>query len=264
MKNIKSELRFLRFLWRLNLASAMEYKVSFLTQVITMFINNAIYFVFWIIFFENVKQIGGWGLGDMMTLFSIVTTGFGIALTLFGNASRLALLIEQGQLDYYLVLPRNTMLHILSSRTSVAAIGDIAFGISMFLVAGNYSMLSITLWFVCIFLVAGIAVAYMAIVGSTAFWLGRASILSEQAINALLTFSMYPSKIFEGVVRIILLTIIPAGFISAIPVRIVSELDDVLLIYLFIFSLVIIIASILIFRRGLKKYESGNLININM
>jgi ABC-2 type transport system permease protein len=248
----------------MNLASAMEYKVSFLTQVITMFINNAIYFVFWIIFFNNVEQIGGWGLGDMMTLFAIVTTGFGLALTFFGNSSRLALLIEQGQIDYYLVLPRNTMVHILSSRTSISAIGDIAFGVSMFIVAGNYSFYSITLWLICAILVASIAVAYMAIVGSMAFWLGRASILSEQAINALLTFSMYPSKIFEGVVRIILLTIIPAGFISAIPVRIITELDNTLLIYLVAFSFIIITASIFMFLRGLKRYESGNLININM
>jgi len=45
MKGIKSELLFLLELWKTNLSSAMEYRASFISQVVGMIINDAIYFV---------------------------------------------------------------------------------------------------------------------------------------------------------------------------------------------------------------------------
>ncbi|MCK4259501.1 MAG: ABC-2 family transporter protein [Halanaerobiales bacterium] len=264
MRFIKSELRFLAHVWRLNLASAMEYRVNFLTQAIMMIINNAFYFVFWVLFFERFNQIKGWAFQDILLLFSVVTVGFGLAFTFFGNGNRLSHLIEEGQLDYYLVLPRDVMLYSLASRTSVAAIGDIIFGVLMFFISGNVSLQSFILWISCSFLVAGIMVAYVSIVGSIAFWTKRAKVLSEQAINAVLTFSLYPNQIFVGSVRFILFTIVPAGFISSIPVEIIRDLKSWNLLLLAAYTIFIIILSRVIFNRGLRRYESGNLFNVNM
>lgn len=44
-----------------------------------------------------------------------------------------------------------------------------------------------------------------------------------QANNAILTLAIYPRDIFEGVVRFITLTIIPAAFVGAIPLNIVRH-----------------------------------------
>jgi ABC-2 type transport system permease protein len=242
----------------------MEYRVSFLTQAIMMMINNAIYFVFWVLFFDRFKQVGNWSMNDMFLLFGIVTTGFGLAFALFGNGPRLASLIEQGQMDYYLSLPRNALLHALASRSSLSAVGDIVFGILMFCLAGHFTGVSILAWIVCTLMVCAIMVAYVSLVGSMAFWLGRASILSDQTVNALLTFSMYPSKIFDGVVRFLLFTVIPAGFVAELPVEIVKDLNGWKLVWLTCFTLVILLGSISFFHRGLKRYESGNLMNVNL
>ena len=110
----------------------MEYRVSFLTQVVGMMLNNAIYFVFWIIFFARFEEINGWDLVDMLFLFGVVATGFGAGTYLFGNAVRLSTLIASGQMDYYLSLPRPVLLHALASRSNASSAGDFTYGLFSF------------------------------------------------------------------------------------------------------------------------------------
>lgn len=46
-----------------------------------------------------------------------------------------------------------------------------------------------------------------------------------QAINALITFGLYPVEIFPGVVRVLLYTLIPAAFVGSLPVSLLSDFN---------------------------------------
>lgn len=146
MSRLRGEWLFLVELWKTNLASAMEYRVNFVSQVVGMLINDGIYFVFWLLFFDRFKIVRGWGMSDMVLLFAIITTGYGLAFVCFGNAMNLAELIAQGRLDYYLTLPRDVLLHVLASRSILSAWGDLTFGIMAFLFTGRFSLPEIALW----------------------------------------------------------------------------------------------------------------------
>jgi ABC-2 type transport system permease protein len=100
------ELKFLLAVWKANLQSVMEYRVSFIAQVIGMMLNDFIYFAIWIIFFERFKEVRGWGIGDMYITYGVLASAFGLVALLFGNAFTLSEIINQGRLDYYLSLPR--------------------------------------------------------------------------------------------------------------------------------------------------------------
>ncbi len=121
-------LGFLSQLWRVNLLSAMEYRVSFITQIAGMILQNGLYFVFWILFFDRFEALHGWTLQDMILLFAIVGTGLGLTMMLFGNCTQIATIVAAGDLDRYLSLPRPILLHVLASRTSVPSVGDFTFG----------------------------------------------------------------------------------------------------------------------------------------
>ena len=58
---MKRELTFLLAPWKAKLLATMEDRVSFISQVVGMMLNNAVYFVFWVIFFDRFKQIRGNG-----------------------------------------------------------------------------------------------------------------------------------------------------------------------------------------------------------
>jgi len=264
MRRLKSELLFLFELWKTNLASAMEYRANFISQVAGMLINDAIYFVFWLIFFDRFKIVRGWSMSDMVLLFSIVTTGYGAAFGLFGNAHNLAELIAQGRLDYYLALPRPLLLHILASRSILSAWGDLTFGLLAFLFAGRFSPPEIALWLLASACSGVVLVSAFTIFGSLSFWLGNATQLAMQANNAILTLAIYPRDIFEGAARFIMLTIIPAAFVGAIPLDIVRRLDWTALLGLMAFAAGILLSMRLVFYTGLRRYESGSALNVNV
>ncbi|EEM44106.1 ABC-2 family transporter protein [Bacillus cereus] len=259
MKKLKSELLFLKALVALNLSSNMEYRFNFILQIIFMNINNFMYIIFWWLFFDKFQNLNGWTMSDMYILFSVVSTGFALAMIFFGNAPRLANLISMGKLDSYLLLPRNVFLHILCSRMSLRAVGDLTFGILILIVGGIHDFISIIIWIVSSIFVAIIFVAFYALWGSLAFWLGKANIVQEQAGNALLTFSMYPQTIYDNVTKFLMFSLIPAGFVGTLPVELMKNFNPSTFLLLAGFSILIACLSISMFYIGLRKYESSNI-----
>lgn len=265
MNTLMNELKFLKTLAGVNLASAMEYRASFLSQIFGMMINNGIYFIFWLIFFDRFGTIRGYNIGEIYLLFAIVTFGYGIAYMFAGNTSgNLAYLIAQGRLDYYLVFPRNVLLHVVFSRMIVSAIGDLTFGVVAYLFTGRFHPVEITLFLVTSLLVALILSAFAILAGSLAFFLGNSQQSSHQLNMTLLTFALYPNSLFSGAARFMLYTIVPAAFVGSVPVQIIQERNGLLLLGLAGVVVVIWGVATAVFYAGLRRYESGSAINVNV
>ena len=261
-------LSFVLALWKTNLLSAMEYRVSFITQMVGMILNNAIYFVFWIIFFDRFEQIHGWDLVDMLFLFGVVATGFGAGTFLFGNALHLSSLIANGQLDYYLSLPRPVLLHALASRSNASAIGDFTYGLLSFGAAATFSgafsgLMLLRFALACLAAIA-VLVSFLVLVQSLTFWIGNSSMLTTNAFNAIVTFSLYPITLFDGTAKLLLFTLIPAAFIGALPAEFVRQFDLGQLAQISLGSAIFLSLAIFVFYRGLRRYESGSAIQARM
>jgi ABC-2 type transport system permease protein len=262
---MKSELLFLRELILLNLASAMEYRASFISQIVGMFLNNGIYFVFWLIFFDKFGTVRGYQIDDIYLLFAIVALGYGLAYMFAANTGpNLAYLIAQGRLDYYLVLPRRLLPHVIFSRMSVSTMGDVTFGLVAYLFTGRFHPVEIGLFLVTAVLGGLVLVAFSVIMGSLAFFLGNAQQLSQQATGAVVTFALYPHTLFSGGARLLLFTLLPAGFIGAVPVEVVKERDPLLLGVLLLAAGVSWGVATAVFYLGLRRYESGSALNVNV
>lgn len=265
LKQLRAELKFLRALMAVNLSSAMEYRASFITQIVFMFINNGIYFVFWLIFFNQFGAVRGYDISDIYLLFAIVAFSFGIGTMFAGNSgANLAYLIAQGRLDYYLVLPRNLLLHIIFSRMQVSAIGDVSFGIIAFFFAARLELVDWLFFFAVSVPAALIFIGFATIAGSLAFFMGNAQYASQQMTNAMITFALYPNTLFGGASRFLLYTVIPAFFIGALPVEIVKGREGGLLMILWGVVIVIWVLTTYIFYYGLRRYESGSALNVNV
>jgi ABC-2 type transport system permease protein len=249
----------------LNLASAMEYRASFISQILGMFLNNGIYFIFWLIFFDRFGTVRGYNIGEIYLLFAIVAFSFGLAHMFAANTgANLAYLIAQGRLDYYLVFPRNLLLHVVFSRMSVSTIGDVSFGLIAYLFTGRFHPLEIALFFLTSLFAAAIMAAFAIIAGSLAFYLGNAQYASQQMTQSMVTFALYPNTLFSGLARLILYTLIPAGFVGAVPVNIIRGRDLTLLLALIGAALVMWGIATTLFYASLRRYESGSAININV
>lgn len=254
-------MRTARLVWgyfRHNLMSAMAYRGAFFMQIFGMLLNDAMLLFFWAVLFSRFPALRGWTLGDVMTLYGVVAFGYGAATVTCGNAFRVARVIVSGDLDYYLALPADPLVHMLVSRMSLSGWGDLLFGVVVFLVAapGRWAGLP---FFLALGLLSGlILVAFSVLVGSLAFWVGNADEMALQAVNALVTFGIYPIEIFPSVVQVLLYTLIPAAFVGSIPAGLVREFDMVRLGVLLAFTAAAALLAGWVFRRGLRRYESGN------
>ena len=268
MADMARHLPFILALWKTNLLSAMEYRVSFLTQMFGMMLNNAFYFTFWILFFARFEQVNGWGLVDMFFLFGVVATSFGAGTFLFGNCVQLSTIIVNGQLDYYLSLPRPVLLHVLASRSMAPSAGDFVYGLLSFAVAVFFSaefdsLMLFRFVHACLAAMA-VFIAFFVLVHSLAFWTGNARLLASNALNAIVTFSLYPLTLFDGTAKLLLFTLIPAAFIGALPAEFVRQFTFEQLVQLSAGAVIFLALASLVFYRGLRRYESGSAIQIRL
>ena len=246
--------------FRHNLMSAMAYRSAFLMQVVGMILNNSMLLFFWWILFTRLPTLQGWTMSQVMVLYALVAFGFGAANIVCGNAFLVARNIVRGELDYYLVLPADPLVHLLVSRMSLSAWGDLLFGLGVFLIADPAWLRHLPL-FVLLGLLAGLVfVAFSVLVGSLAFWVGNADNLAAQAINALITFGIYPIEIFPGTVQWLLYTLIPAAFSGSMPAALLTEFDASRLALLVAVTAGLVLLARTVFKWGLRRYESGNLV----
>jgi len=253
--------------WRMttmNILSAMEYRVTFFLQVIGMFINDIALILIWVIFFAQFPMINGWTLQDSILLMSMVTFIFGIVHVFSGGSRELAKTITQGELDYYLTYPKNVLWHVSISRTDISALGDMLFGLVLFCFSGNISLEKIFLFLTISLFVAFILFNFLTITQSLSFFFGNFEDAAEALYQSMMGFSLYPQTSFYGFLKVIMMTVLPAFFIVTIPVNIIKTFDLLSFLLLLGFALVTFLLAVLVFYKGLQKYESGNLINLKM
>jgi ABC-2 type transport system permease protein len=224
--------------------------------------NDCLWLLFWWSYFQQFPLVNGWQQTDIVVLWSVSTFGIGMAEALFGNATRLAALIINGGLDAYLGMPRYALLHACISATDPSGWGDALFGLGAFLLFLHPGPFNLLLFMLLGVMVALIFAAFVIIFGSTAFFLGNTDGLTQQMVGALVTFATYPMNIFNGVIRVLLFTIVPAGFISFVPLQLLHRFTWPMFGAMAGFTALIVLVAAGFFQLGLRRYESGNLIGM--
>lgn len=254
---VKAHLSFLKAIFKLELNTAMEYRFNFISQTIGMFVNDIFWIFFWFLIFQRFGSIGSWKYHEMLLLYAIFPLAFGLVAVLFGNWSVLSKMIEEGGLDYYLTLPKNELLHILvKSRYSGA--GDVIFGLSIALFTVSFQQ--IPLFASLVTCSSLILLGWTLMVNSCSFYMGRFQEAAKAAREAIMILGGYPFSVYSGVTRFILLFVIPAGFIAGVPVELLTHFSLKWFLITVVFSLVFFSFSVWFFYKGLKRYESGNML----
>jgi ABC-2 type transport system permease protein len=247
---------------RVNLQGALEYRASFFGQAFAMLLNDGMWLVFWVAFFDRFRLVAGWGRIEIVMLWAVVAAGFGLATTICGNLFRLAGMITRGELDAYLSLPVPALPHLLMSRMNLTAPGDIVFALAGFGWLAHPDPAQWVLFAVFSLTSAAIFVGFGVITQSLSFWLGSGEGLAGQLSNALISFSTYPTVIFRGAVKLALFTVLPAGLIAYVPVRLLREFSWPMFAGLLLFASAIVALAFAVFHAGLRRYESGNLVTM--
>ncbi len=245
---------------KLNWAMQMQYPGAFVSQVVAMFLNNATWLVFWMLFFNRFPLVHGYGQKDVLTLWAICTAGFGLGNSFCWNLHNLAAMVTKGELDVWMLYPRSLIPHIALSKMSATAIGDLFFGYFVYLALVRPDWQHFLLFNVLIVAVALLFIGFNLWRGSLGFVFGQAEVLSEQWFFAMITFSTYPNCLFDGWMKIVLYTAIPAGFVSGLPVDALRDFNLHAAALTMLGSLAVLFSGALVFELGLRRYQSGNML----
>lgn len=256
--------RFMGAAFVANLQSVIEYRTSFLLQVFGMMLNNGAFALFWAVLVGRTGGVGGYGFSDIMFVWALVSTAFGIAHVVFGNVRSIGRIVMEGELDLYLLQPKNVMLNVLASRTVVSAWGDLIYGFIVLAWLPGFTLEKLALFSALSLSGAVILTAVFAAAESLTFFMGNSSALSQAATEFMLSFSLYPESIHGAGTRWLLYSLLPSAFVAFVPLRVFTGLDWASVPLLFVVAALYMAASYGLFMRGLRRYESGNQIGMRI
>lgn len=254
----RNVLRFAVTLVNTSVRAAMADRGAFIMRASLMALNNAIFFTFWIVLLSRVPTIRGYALGDVAVLYGVVAVAHGLAVFFAGGIQYLSRMIHDGELDALIAQPKPTLLYAIGLRSQPSGLGDIVSGLAMIALSGRIGWPGLP-----IALLAGVAggivlVATAVLLHSSAFWLGRTESASRQLYEATLLFSLYPDTLFGGPMRLILFTIVPAGFVGYLPAALIKVPSAATALLIMAGVAAYAAAAAWVFDRGLRTYASGS------
>jgi ABC-2 type transport system permease protein len=252
------KLAFARALIATNVKATLALRGAFAVQVAFMALNNLTFFVFWWALMRRVPVLRGWRLGDVELLFGMVAAAFGLTVTFAGGVRYLGRFIDEGDLDTLLTQPKSVLVHVLGLRSQPSGFGDLLSGMLFIAWSGQLS------WHTLPTVAAAVASSTLVLIASgimffsLAFWLGKVETVARQLWELLITFSLYPEPLFGGMLRLVLFTVLPAGFVGYLPVRVVHAPSLAGVALLVMGAGAYLAVAVLVFDRGLGRYASGS------
>ena len=209
----------------------MQYRTDFIVSSIGMFVSSlATLGVFWVIF-DNVPNIAGWTLMEMVFIYAFYMIAISPMQILFDHAWQLRFHVQQGSFIKYYFRPLNMMFYYMSEMFDIKGLTQLAAGVILLIYASiqlhiDWSLTRGVLLLITLFSAALVQISIIVAATCATFWvidsypvLGLAWKLRE--------FSPYPMSIFDGAFRFTFTYIIPIGFVAFYPSQLFLRPQDV-------------------------------------
>jgi ABC-2 type transport system permease protein len=226
-------------------------------QMLIMAINDFVWVLFWVLFFDQVGTLGGWDRDSILVLQAVLTTAGGLSLGFFANARHIGSMAVEGDLDAVLALPVSPLRFVLVRRIEPVNLGDFAFGLALFFIACDPTPQRTVVFLLVSIASAILLTGFLVLAGAVAFFSGRSE-SGELGFHSMLLLGAYPVDLFAGAIRVLLFTVIPAAFISAVPAQLVEDFDVGRAVALAGVATLLALAAGATFTAGLRRYTSGS------
>lgn len=248
-----------------NVKSAWEYRLSFLFQVGGMALNDVLLICVWVFFFARFPDVNGWTFEQTQLLFAMHSLTFAFAMMVFGGVLNIARDIGEGKLDNFLTQPRSVLWRTLVDEFRLDVLGDFMFALGIL----TYVCLTQG-WIYAIIVPIGAALSAVGMImvaisfQSIGFWVKRFERASWHYFWAVESPGFYPQNVIVGGLRVLMLTVVPSVWIISFPYYFVQDKSLMYFGLIVAFDIVATAIAITVFRKGLRHYESGSLVTVNV
>jgi ABC-2 type transport system permease protein len=216
-------LRIVRLMFR----AQLEYRAEFLMKIAFGVMWQVSIIVFATVLLGRFPAMGGWPSSAVLLIAAMRMLSHGLFELFFGRVVELAILVQAGKIDAYLLRPMSAYRQVQLSQFPSNSIGDLLVGVSMFTAA---------VWSIDLHWTAP-RIAYMtaAVIGGTLMEAAVFTVVSglhlrhpaamqwsmwlEELVG---TFGNYPLKILPGVVSGAFTFVLPLAFIAYFPAAVLT------------------------------------------
>lgn len=200
----------------------MQYRASFVLQVVGHMLATVIEFVAIWALFQRVDSIDGWSLAEVAMFYAVVNVAFAIADAIGRGFDWFGNMVKSGGFDRVLLRPRAAALQIMGRELTLKRFGRLSQG--LVILAWASWELGI------VWSLANIVLLMLSIVGCVSLFMGllifqaTVSFWTVQSLEAFSSFtyggvhaSRYPMDIYQKWFRRVFFFVIPLGCVAYLP-----------------------------------------------
>ncbi|EKE28439.1 MAG: hypothetical protein ACD_3C00058G0005 [uncultured bacterium (gcode 4)] len=251
--------------WKLNLYWLLEYRMNFIFQMLGMFFADMTSVIVWIFMFDSMKIVWWIDFYQMLLLYEVILLIFVFSNLFFSWWVNIAPFILSWSLDTYLLLPKKPLFIILSSRTYASLYWDLLMAVVLPFFIKWMTILKF-LWIFYLSFIASFALIWTIVAFcSLAFFIWSSTNLSKTYFDLLMWPPHYPPKIFDWTyLKFLFMTVVPVYYIFFLPFNLSMNFNFLDFAILHIASGALFYLGIYVFYKWLSRYESWNLISVNV
>ncbi len=241
-------------------------ELLFRTHFALSFISRLILFLLFILFYQviyrNILTLGNWsyneGLLYLSVFFLIDTIGF---MFFIKNFSTFPEYISEGKLDVILTKPVDSQFFVSLRYFSLISFFSIFPPLVLFVRQLLILHISFSLWNTLaflIFFIAALTIYYSLwfLSNLILFWVNRIDALHEFFVT-LWRFMQFPPDIFQNVIRLFFIGVVPILFTVAVPTQALENIfDSKAILGLALASIFTLLISRIVWKIGLRRYQS--------
>ena len=190
----------------------------------------AVIMIYFITF--RFSDIGGWSLGELIFLYSMLYFSYGMGLLFFAGSRDLEDLIGNGNFDRYMVTPLSVFFQAIVAKVnllntfSYCLLGVILFQISSSLTGIMWNVQNVIILITS--LIGGMLIQFsLLLLGSVlSFWSVKSGNVKFLLFFNIRAFAVYPINIYPKVLRNFLIFILPFAFVNYFPAKYILQKKD--------------------------------------
>ncbi|WP_053721614.1 ABC transporter permease [Saccharothrix sp. NRRL B-16348] len=204
------------------LRGQMSYRASFVLQCLAQAVNQLAELAIILVLFNRVSALGGFSVSEVVLMYAIAGTAFGIADMVAGQLDELPTYIRTGTFDVLLLRPLGTLAQMMASDLHLRKLGRIAAGLGALGYALSHNDIAWSVWAVVLVVVAPIsgAVIFSSVwvaANSVCFWVVDGQELANTVTYGSSAFTSYPATVFGPWLRRFFAFVIPGAFVAYYP-----------------------------------------------
>ena len=226
-QQLRKHLSLYKAFFKASLVADLEFRLNFVLLVFSEFIWYSTQFVLYEVIYLHTSIIGDWTLAQMRVFVFLALFVDSIYMILWDpNFSKFNDEVRKGSLDLLLTKPINSIFMVSSQKVSVSHIPCLlitGFGLIWALLQiPDFNWLKV-LWLLLL-IPSGLSVIFVGrlALNSTAIIFARADFL-QYVWYSLFRLGLRPDAIYSGVLRYILIFVIPFAMVASIPTRFLLE-----------------------------------------